>query len=139
MTLQADGKVVIGGFFSQYGAASRNRIARLNPDGSLDTDFDLGTGANSSVETMAIQGDGSIVIGGHFTEIDGVEQNYLSRLSQDEASLQQLSATVDGESVTWLRGGVGPILERVTFEVSDISETADDVNSFMPFMALMFV
>jgi uncharacterized delta-60 repeat protein len=119
MALQEDGKVVIGGFFTKYGTTSRNRIARLNPDGSLDADFDLGTGANGSVETMAIQSDGSIVIGGHFTEVDGIEQNYISRLSQSEAALQQLSVSTDGASVSWLGGGVGPLLERVTFEVSD--------------------
>ena len=80
---------------------------------------DLGTGANSSVETIALQGDGSILIGGHFTEVDGIEQNYISRLSQSEAALQQLEAAPDGQSITWLRDGTGPVLVRGTFEGSD--------------------
>jgi hypothetical protein len=35
--LQADGKVIIGGDFTVIGSTARNRIARLNADGSLDT------------------------------------------------------------------------------------------------------
>jgi hypothetical protein len=34
--VQADGKVVAGGFFTAKGGLGRNRIARLNDDGSVD-------------------------------------------------------------------------------------------------------
>jgi hypothetical protein len=36
---QSDGKILIGGQFSTVGGITRNRIARLNSDGTLDTGF----------------------------------------------------------------------------------------------------
>jgi len=45
MAVQSDGKVVIGGNFMTIGGMSRNNIARLNPDGSLDTGFQNGLSA----------------------------------------------------------------------------------------------
>ena len=43
--IQSDGKVLIGGYFTKYGDAVVNRIARLITDGTLDTTFTTGTGA----------------------------------------------------------------------------------------------
>ena len=44
--LQANGDIVIAGSFTEYNGTGRNRIARINSDGSLDTDFNPGNGAN---------------------------------------------------------------------------------------------
>ncbi len=41
---QIDGKIIIGGNFTTFNGSNRNRIARLNPDGSLDNSFNPGTG-----------------------------------------------------------------------------------------------
>src|SRR5207248_11734991 len=49
LAAQGDGKLIIGGDFTQIGTTSRNRIARLNPDGSVDPNFDPGAGPNGSV------------------------------------------------------------------------------------------
>ena len=43
--VQADGKVLIVGNFTSYNGAARQRIARLNSDGTVDTGFNPGTGA----------------------------------------------------------------------------------------------
>jgi uncharacterized delta-60 repeat protein len=67
LALQTDGKIVIGGGFNRVGAATRNRIARLNADGSLDSAFD--PNANNMVSALAIQRDGRILVGGGFTDI----------------------------------------------------------------------
>jgi hypothetical protein len=40
------------------GNVPRNRIARLNADGSLDTTFNIGTGTNAPVLALALQPDG---------------------------------------------------------------------------------
>src|SRR5205814_2235697 len=69
LALQADGSIVVGGQFTDVGGASRNRIVRLNADGSLDPTFDPGSGANSTVSTLAMQADGKIIAGGDFTNI----------------------------------------------------------------------
>ena len=49
------------------GATTRNRIGRLNTDGSLDTGFI--TGANGAASTLAVQPDGKILVGGVFTTL----------------------------------------------------------------------
>jgi uncharacterized delta-60 repeat protein len=81
--LQPDGKVLIGGDFTGYTSTSRNRIARLNADGSLDTTFNPGTGANSSVQSLALQPNGKVLIGGLFTSYNGTPCNYIARLNAD--------------------------------------------------------
>jgi uncharacterized delta-60 repeat protein len=81
--VQPDGKIIIGGSFTSYNGISRNYIARLNSDGSLDTDFNVGTGANSTVRSTAVQSDGKIIIGGLFTSYNGTTQNYTARLNSD--------------------------------------------------------
>ncbi|TAE48794.1 MAG: hypothetical protein EAZ89_14875, partial [Bacteroidetes bacterium] len=43
IALQPDGKIVAGGLFSSFNNIARNRIARLNTDGSLDTTFNPAT------------------------------------------------------------------------------------------------
>ncbi len=78
---QTDGKVVIGGWFTQVDGVTRNFIARLNPNGSVDTSFDPGSGANERVYAVALQSDGKIVIGGRFTQVDGVPRRNIARLN----------------------------------------------------------
>lgn len=81
--VQPDGKIVLVGSFSTFAGVTRNRVARLLADGGLDTSFDPGTGPNSSVEALAIQADGKILIGGNFTSVAGVTRNRVARLLPD--------------------------------------------------------
>jgi uncharacterized delta-60 repeat protein len=81
--LQADGKVIIGGLFTSYNGTAINRIARLNTDGSLDTTFNVGTGANADVSAIVIQQDGKIVIAGKFTLFNGLSYNRIVRLNSN--------------------------------------------------------
>lgn len=77
------GKVIVGGRFDEIGGTNRVNIARLNIDGSVDTSFDVGTGPNNFVHVVAAQNDGRVVIGGEFTEVDGVARNHIARLNED--------------------------------------------------------
>ena len=79
--IQPDGKILIGGEFTSYNGTSINRIARLNANGSLDSSFNTGTGANNLVGTIAIQPDGKILLGGNFTSYNGTTRNYFARLN----------------------------------------------------------
>ena len=70
VVVQPDGKILIGGDFTTLSpnggvAVTRNRIARLNPDGTLDTAFN--PNANGTVYAIAVQADGKILAGGTFT------------------------------------------------------------------------
>ncbi len=79
----SDGKIVIGGEFTTMNGTARNNVARLNADGSLDTSFDPGTGANNRIRSASFQGDGKIIIGGDFTSYDGTAKNRITRLNTD--------------------------------------------------------
>jgi uncharacterized delta-60 repeat protein len=81
--LQPDEKILVTGNFLTFNGASRNRIARLNVNGTLDTFFDVGTGFNNPVYTIARQSDGKIIVGGHFTSFNGTSINRLIRLNVD--------------------------------------------------------
>jgi len=82
-SIQSDGKIIIGGNFTSYNGITRSRIARLNTDGTLDTSFNLGTGADNVVYTTSIQSDGKIIIGGDFTTYNGIARNRIARLNTD--------------------------------------------------------
>ncbi len=81
IALQADGKVLIGGFFGIVNGAGRDRIARLKADGSLDTTF-LAR-ASSSVYSVALQPDGKVLLGGAFDSVNGASRNGIARLNAD--------------------------------------------------------
>lgn len=78
--IQSDGKIIIGGNFTSYNSAARNRIIRLNANGTLDVGFNIGTGANGLVTSSVIQSDGSIIIGGFFSTYAGNTRYSLGRL-----------------------------------------------------------
>jgi uncharacterized delta-60 repeat protein len=83
IVVQTDGKILPAGKFTSYNGTTQNRITRLNADGTRDTGFVIGTGLTGDVETMALQTDGKILVGGWFTSYNGTTQNYITRLNAD--------------------------------------------------------
>ena len=82
LAIQPDGKILVGGHFTTFNGVTVNRIVRLNADGSIDTAFttDTGTGANNSVNTIVVQPDGKILVGGLFTSINYIGRSRIARL-----------------------------------------------------------
>ena len=66
LVLQTNGHLLASGFFTKFSGVSRSRVARLNPDGSVDDAFDAGPGLERSTLTLALQADGKVLIGGPF-------------------------------------------------------------------------
>lgn len=83
LTLQADNKILVGGFFNEFNGVLKNHFTRLNNDGSLDEEFNLNTGLNDKVITIALQSDGKTLLGGSFTSFEGVSQNRIIRVHDD--------------------------------------------------------
>lgn len=81
--VQTDGKILVGGFFSQYNGVPYNRLIRLNSDGSVDNSFTIGTGFNNTIFDIQLQSDGKIIILGGYTLFDGNSQNRIIRLNDD--------------------------------------------------------
>lgn len=83
VAVQGNHKVILGGDFTTVAGTSRNRYARLRSDGSLDTAFSPGTGADRTVYAVALQPDGRVVIGGDFNTVNGQIRNGVARLFGD--------------------------------------------------------
>ena len=79
--MQADGKILVGGVFGDFGSIGgqpRNRIARLDATTGLADSFN--PNANDEVRSIAVQADGKILAGGTFTTIGGQSRNNIARL-----------------------------------------------------------
>lgn len=76
-------KIYIWWTFITYNGTSRNRVARLNANGTLDTTFNPWTGANGDVRHMAMQTDGKIIIVWDFTTYNGTARNRIARVNTD--------------------------------------------------------
>jgi uncharacterized delta-60 repeat protein len=73
IAIQGDGRILLGGLFThaggEFGDTERHRIARLDANGTVDMTFN--PGANNRVESIAVQADGKILVGGIFTGLGG--------------------------------------------------------------------
>ncbi|HRO98797.1 MAG TPA: delta-60 repeat domain-containing protein [Flavobacteriales bacterium] len=100
MHVQFDGKVLLVGNFTSYNGTPRNRVVRLNADGSLDTTFDPGAGANFSITGAVSTDAGMVMIWGAFTTFNGIARNALARLNPDGSLDQTFNASVVGSVIT---------------------------------------
>src|SRR3989442_11282827 len=76
LAVQADGKILAGGYFTVLGGQSLGYVGRLNTDGALDTSFNPGaSGAQpmttGDVVSLALAADGQILVGGDLTALRG--------------------------------------------------------------------
>jgi len=102
VVVQPDGRILIGGEFTALapnGGASvtRNSIARLNPDGTLDTTFNPNVSSpGSSVFAIALQADGKILVGGNFTRIGGQPRFNIARLDATTGLADSFNPNANG-------------------------------------------
>jgi len=85
--VQSSGKVVVGGFFNHINNLTRHYVAQLNADGSVDSGFVSGAGANDAVYVNAIHADGKVLIGGLFTSFDTTARHGIARLNGDAPTM----------------------------------------------------
>jgi uncharacterized delta-60 repeat protein len=94
VALLPNGQVLIGGTFTSISGIARGNLARLNSNGTLDTNFLSGlsgTGNSGPVCAIVVQPDGKILVGGYFTNFNSTPRNLLARLNSDgtlDASFQ---------------------------------------------------
>ena len=113
MSVQPDGKIIVGGNFKRICGQTRSCLARLLPDGNLDTPFN--TSADAVVKTVAAQPDGKILAGGSFTNLDGQLQKYLCRLNADGTLDATFNPVFDGAVNTLALQRDGAILVGGSF------------------------
>ncbi len=109
LAVQPDGKIVLAGY-CHNGSNNDFCVARLNPDGTLDTSFDgpggsgngkfllpIGTG-NDYVYALALQPDGKIVLAGRCQ--NGSNDDFcVARLIGGPFAARQCSFDVDGDGL----------------------------------------
>ncbi len=86
LLLLPDGSILAGGDFSSVGNLIRGDLVKLKPDGTADADFgkmEGGVATNGSVSALALQPDGSIIVGGFFTTFYGQPRRSIARLGAD--------------------------------------------------------
>lgn len=133
--VQPDGKVVVGGQFGGFNNVTCGRFIRLNSNGTNDTTFKTNAGAGTAgpglveVSDILMQGDGRILLAGHFSTASGVTQPCLARylstgafdstfrpsvpLSDSLIGGYALAMQPDGKVVLGLNGaGAGNVLKR---------------------------
>src|SRR4029077_4742188 len=101
--VQTDGKVLAGGDFhgtNSIGGQTRNYIARLDATTGMADSFD--PNANDEVQSIALQGDGKILVGGYFpgeNSIGRPTRNYMARLDATTGLADSFDPNAPGNSV----------------------------------------
>src|SRR5262245_22388718 len=80
LSVQPDGRILIGGSFSAVAGVPRTNLARLEPDGRLDTNFVPRLGMYS--RRVLAQPDGRVLVGGIY-DPPGPEYRGLMRFESD--------------------------------------------------------
>ena len=86
--IQNDQKILIAGGFSSVNGVTRQKIARLNADGTLDSSFSAGSviDAGHTISSIEILPDGKILLGGYFGIVGPTNMNQFKsvlRLNSD--------------------------------------------------------
>ena len=125
LLVQPDGKILLGGSFVQLftllsaNPAAVDHIARLNIDGTVDTAFNPST--NGVVNAMALQADGSVLMGGNFTQIFAgtavsvSQRNNVARVNSSGQLDANLNPDNNGTILTMAAQANGQILLGGTF------------------------
>lgn len=84
LSLQSDGKILLGGNFTSFNGVATGTLVRFMPDGAVDTEFQATLGAlGGTVYSIAAQPDGKILVAGTPLRYQTVTQQTLLRLNQD--------------------------------------------------------
>lgn len=94
IALLPDGKILLGGTFSNVNGQPRDYLCRLNADGSLDAGFNLNT--NNDVEAILVQSDGKILVAGRFSTIGGQAHGKIARLNPDGSLDNSFNLNAEG-------------------------------------------
>lgn len=84
ITLQSDGKILVGGIFTLYNETIAKNIIRLNTDGSIDSSFMINSNFINypKIFSIVLQSDGKILVGGDFS-YNGISGKHIVRLNND--------------------------------------------------------
>ena len=115
------GALYLGGLFTQYKGITRNRLIKIDENGTVDTTFmtGLGTGPNGTVTDIIIDG-GYIYIAGLFTQING---NTLNRIAKIDAVTGVVDTAWGGNGFTVIGAVMSSLSMRKNPITNDLNVT----------------
>ncbi len=108
ITVQPDGRILAGGFFTHIGGQTRSRLARLDAGTGLADTFN--PNANNSVDAIALQADGKILAGGGFTNIGGQPRSRIARLDSGTGAADSFNPNANEDVVAIVVQADGRVL-----------------------------
>ena len=81
--LQPDGKILATGSFAKFNGQTAHAMARLNPDGSLDSTFQMGAGFDSWGRSVRVLPNNEILFTGWMTSYNGFSCNRMVMMNPD--------------------------------------------------------
>ncbi len=110
--VQGDGKIIVCGLFDEIGGVGSDNLARLLPDGRLDTGFQCDT--SGIVRSVLIRDDGTALIAGSLSVVGGMPSGIISEIRLGT----RLSEAVvrSDQMIRWERSGILPTLSEVRVE-----------------------
>jgi uncharacterized delta-60 repeat protein len=118
------GNIYIAGSFDHIGQTPRSSLARLLPEGGLDLNFDAGAGPNGRIRSLALLEAGQVLCGGTFNRFAGEPAVHLALT--DDAGQHDLAFKPSFLHSSAIEAGIetialqpdGKILVGGTFETS---------------------
>lgn len=116
--MRPDGKIVAMGIFTSYNGTTANRIALINPDGTIDTTFatnvgtGFATGPSQNTLSTAVLSNNKVLIGTNLTAFNGRTTGLFFALNSD--------GTIDDSFLTSMGLGIQ------TGQISEILVRPDD-------------
>jgi uncharacterized delta-60 repeat protein len=123
VAVQADGRILIGGSFTDKGAGGGSLLARYFPNGMVDTSFL--PAPDGAVSAILIQPDGKILVGGAFLSLGGVQRRYVARLNPDGSIDSGFNPKANGQVNAFALLSDGKIVIGGAFTSLDPNSTDD--------------
>ena len=104
LALATDGaSLYVGGSFTMLGAETRRGLGKVGSDGSVDTLFAPATAPFTLIDSLMLDGAGSLYVGGLFAELGGQPASNLARLTADSGIAHPLWQPAPDATVRVLR------------------------------------
>jgi uncharacterized delta-60 repeat protein len=102
-----EGRIYVGGSFTNVGGVSCRGLARLVPDGAVDATFNTSAGMDNVVFSVVPLSAGRVLIGGAFGYVNGILRPRLARLEFNGALDTAFAPSISTSAPPISGGGIG--------------------------------
>lgn len=83
----ADGKSILVGSFKWYNGVSTPGIVRVDSTGTIDYSFDMGTGTDGAINSIAVLPNNQLLVAGDFSTYNGIPKRLMAKLTLNQNSI----------------------------------------------------